>query len=109
MKKLQKIYTNFNNLRGSMVYNYERGLTVESFTETMKKAGFELIVKDGSDYKIGDYVAVLGMGAAIINVMKVIGIKWKDKKETIVDYYTVDRECQVDFLDPGIGGFYVNR
>lgn len=103
MKKLQKIYTNFDNLRGSMVYNYERGLTPESFKEVMKEAGYDLIVQDGNDYEIDDYIAVLGRNAVVVNVMKVVGIKWKDKKETIVDYYTVERVHKVDFLED-IGG-----
>lgn len=103
MKKLQKIYTNFDNLRGSMVYNYERGLTPESFKEVMKEVGYDLIVQDGSDYEIDDYIAVLGRNAVVVNVMKVVGIKWKDKKETIVDYYTVERVHKVDFLED-IGG-----
>lgn len=103
MKKLQKIYTNFDNLRGSMVYNYERGLTPESFKEVMKEAGYDLIVQDGSDYEIDDYIAILGRNAVVVNVMKVVGIKWKDKKETIVDYYTVERVHKVDFLED-IGG-----
>lgn len=103
MKKLQKIYTNFDNLRGSMVYNYERGLTPESFKEVMKEAGYDLIVQDRSDYEMGDYIAVLGRNAVVVNVMKVVGIKWKDKKETIVDYYTVERVHKVDFLED-IGG-----
>ena len=34
----------------------------------MKEAGYDLIVQDGSDYEMGDYIAVLGRNAVVVNV-----------------------------------------